>query len=405
MEFKFNKYLSKIFWITLIVYSIIAFFYFNLKPAGGGDESLFISDLDLIKNQGWIVAIKKNISIPYMLLAYPLSLFMKNYLALRLVNLFLLSALFFYFINSKKYNLNFYGYLLFFISTVGYFYFGTNDTLFFICLVVFINEVNNLINYQKWNGTLALCMLVIVFFTRELVIVYLPLIFIAFYLIHQKKGWSTVKVIYPLSLLIIFVILNIPSLIEKGEFSHDLKSPPSNIEATWAQRQYLAQLLVNKGELKNYQHPSWEQTQAYLDVNGKNSLPIGMLEGMYFDVSLTIKEFFKDLIYSFFYGFRQLGLILFFTLFFLFKVRLINKRLNLNIFIPFSLLMMMSIFSLIIISYVELRWLAPVFIATIIFYSNLEKDQKITKNIRHLNLFILILLSNYGILKLLFKFI
>ena len=48
-----------------------------------------------------------------------------------------------YFAKRKNtFELSFYWYLLFFISTVGYFYFGTNDALFFIGLIIYLNEIN-----------------------------------------------------------------------------------------------------------------------------------------------------------------------------------------------------------------------------------------------------------------------
>lgn len=403
MVFKLNRTLPKVFWITVIIYSLISFFYFILKSAGGGDESLFINDLELIKNDGWIVAIKKNISIPYMMLVYPFSFFMKNYIALRVVNSILLLVLFFYFYKNKSCKGNLYGYFLFFIATVGYFYSGTNDSLFIICLIVFINEVNNLINDNKWNGTLAISVLIVASFTRELIIVYMPIIFLAIYFIYRVRGWSDIKIFYPLTIFAILLVFNLPSIIEKGEISHDLKSPPSNINATWSQRQYLAQLLVNKGELKNFQHPSWEETETYLAINGENSLPKGVLEGIFIDINLTIKEFFKDLGYSLFFGFRQLGLILVFTIFFLIKDVYSSRGLNNNFFIPISLVIMLIIFSLIIISYVELRWLAPVFLTTIVFYNNYELENKVSLSWQNFNLFILTLLSLYGIYGLLIK--
>ena len=73
------------------------------------------------------------------------------------------------------------------------------------------------------------------------------------------------------------------------------------MNVTWTQRQYLAQILVNNGELENGQHPSWEQTQRYIRLHGEDSLPDGILKGITQDYLLTIKEFFKDLIFSIFY--------------------------------------------------------------------------------------------------------
>jgi hypothetical protein len=61
-KFKNLELLQKSFFGIVFLYAIIALFYF-LNRSPGGDEMLFISDLELIKNKGWIRAIEKNISI------------------------------------------------------------------------------------------------------------------------------------------------------------------------------------------------------------------------------------------------------------------------------------------------------------------------------------------------------
>ncbi|WP_138984263.1 hypothetical protein [Flavobacterium frigoris] len=395
MESKILKHVKTIFICCTVLYSMIAVFYFLKKPFGGGDESLFISDLELINNEGWIAAIKKGISIPFMAIAYPLSQFMKNYLALRLVNILLLAILFFYFYKQKNnFSGSFYGYLLFFISTAGYFYLGTNDTLFFVGLIIFINEVNNLQKEKNWKGTLAFSALIIAFFTRELVIVYSPVIIFCFYVIYKEKGFAILRV--PLSLLLLFLVLNIPSFIANGKISYDLKAPPASAKATWAQRQYLAQLKVNIGELANYNHPSWEETDAYLSKYGEKSLPKGILGGLFFDIGLTIEEFFKDFYFCIIFGFRQLAFMLLFPFWFLAKDVYRARKMNTTMLIPISLIMMMTIFSLIIISFVELRWLGPVFILSIVYYANLQKRELIPDRFMILNYGVLVIMSIYG---------
>ena len=91
-----------------IAYLFIAIFYFMSLPTGG-DEFLFLSDLQLIKDLGWFDAIAKNVSIPYMLLAYPLSLIFPDFVALKVVNLLLLVLLFVYFNYDRKTYTNFKG--------------------------------------------------------------------------------------------------------------------------------------------------------------------------------------------------------------------------------------------------------------------------------------------------------
>jgi hypothetical protein len=310
-----------------------------------------------------------------------------------------------YFAKRKNtFELSFYGYLLFFISTVGYFFFGINDTLFFVSLIIYFVEINQLQKSKSWNGTLALIALLIAFFTRKLIFVYCPIIFFSFFILFKNNGFKFIKTKTIIFVFIMFLGLNIPSLLRNGNISYDLKNPPQNIDATWVQRQYLAQLMVNDGSLPNNNHPSWEQTVLYLKKNGQSSLPKGIIGSIFFDINLTFKEFFKELFSCFFYGFRQLGLILFLPLFFLIKDFLIRKRLNFSMIIPICTLVMICVFSLIIISFMELRWLAPVFILTIVYFSDLQKEKIWHSNIIKANYVVLTFLSLYGIFSLWGKF-
>ena len=384
-----------------IVYLFVGLYYFMILPKSSGDESLFVADLQLIHDVGWYEAIVKNISIPYMLLVYPLSLILEDYLALRIVNIGIVVLLFLYFFYvSKTKSKALYSYILFFISTVGYFYFGTNDCLFFVSLIVFFNEVNNSLHKKNVNFNLALTALIIAFFTRQLFLVYLPVLFLGLYILYKSEYKFSVKTFFPLGFVILFVILNIPSIAKNGSLSYDKKSPPEGLGVTWSQRQYLAQLMVNKGELANFQHPSWDQTKAYLENNGNESLPDGILNGITYDWQLTIKEFFKDLGYSFLYSFRSLGLMLLITLGYWIRQLNKNRKIEFSYFVPITTLLMLMIFSFIIISYVELRWLSAVFVMTLVYYSQLEEQKKISKYLILSNTLVLCLFSVYGIFRI-----
>ena len=287
------------FFVAVLVYFIVSAYFFLNKSAGAGDESLFISDLIFIKKEGWFAAIEKGISIPYLLLTYPFSLLVKNHIALRLVNIILVGLLVFYFKKQKRQSKPyFYAYLGFFISTVGYFFIGTNDALFFICCIIFLHQVYLLQKNNNWKGTLAISALIIAFFTRELLIIYAPVLLLCFYIIYTEKGWRSIHKKHILILSIVFLLINIPSVLVTNKLSYDKKLPPENVNVNWVQRQYLAQLMVNNGELKNYSHPYWSQTQAYVTNNGTSSLPNTIVKALTFDVKLTSIEFFKDLYFT-----------------------------------------------------------------------------------------------------------
>jgi len=404
MNLKIEVYLLKFFKIVAVVSFIIGFFYMVRRPEGSGDELLFLHDLEYIKSNGWIEAIKKGISIPYMILCYPLSFILPNFIALRLVNVLIFIFLLVYF---KKFgqikNKNFYYYYLFF-SARCWFLLGTNDTLFIVSQIVFFNEVYKILE-KKDDIKLQLMWgaLVISFFTRELALVYLPIVIIGIYLATKSKSDIFKNIFYPSILALVLIFCNLPSLMANHKFSFDSKLPPKEVQATWPQRQYLAQILVNEGKLQNMSHPSWEETDLYLEKNGKNSLPSSLSQSIFFNFKLTVMEFFKNFSEVLQDSVRQTGLITI-IIFLIFFYEIFNKRLSLNLFLPFINILMVSIFSFIIISYVETRWLISVFILGILYFSDLEKLNKINRNLILTNLFVLVLISFYGIYKMMLKF-
>jgi len=160
--------------------------------------------------------------------------------------------------------------------------------------------------------------------------------------------------------------------------------------------------MVNEGTLAHNQHPSWEETDAYLEKNGVKSLPETLFKGMLFDLKLTIKEFFKDFAEVIFTSVRQTGLILI-ILFLQLFYQVFKRKIDWNLYIPFISFLMVSIFSFIIISYVETRWLVPVFIMTILYYTDFIQDIKVWKNVSLVNNLLTILIVFFGIYKIVLK--
>lgn len=399
MKFKGFKTLQKFFLVLVVIYAVVAIYFFISRPAGGGDEILFISDLQLIKENGWLKSIQKNVSIPYMILALPFSYFLENYIALRIVNVILLFILFGYFYKREiTENFFFFPYLLFYISAAGFYFIGTNDALFFIGLVIFFNEVHRCYNEDDWSPNLAISALIISVFTRELYLVYLPVIIFGIYLLLKKHYSFNQRSIIPVFVFLLLMTMNIPSLLHSGTLSYDRKTPPKSIDASWSQRQYLAQLNVNRGELKNMQHPSWKETQEYLNEHGADSLPDGIIQGMTQNIKLTISEFFKDLWYILIFHARSMGLMMLISVtYWGWRILRARRLLIKKFFIPITTLTMTMIFSLIIISYVELRWLSPVFIMCVVYYNFLEKRKKIPNVIINSNLIFLCFVMTYGL--------
>ena len=256
--FKYSKIgigLLVVFYFLLTVYYSLSF------HPGKGDELLFLTDLNYINDFGWIEAIKKGISIPYMVLVYPFSFFLKDYIALRLVNVLLLGLLFYYF-KFRDVKSEFYLLFFFFLTTGGRFFMGTNDSIFFLGLIVFFYEVYQLTLNEKWYPNLAFLGVLVAFFSRELILVYIPLVLFSFYFIVIQGKVKVRDLKNSFLFGIVLLLLNLPSIMENKKLSYDVKSPPKSISANWVQRQYLAQLMVNKGELKDQSHPTWDQTVA-----------------------------------------------------------------------------------------------------------------------------------------------
>ena len=148
--------------------------------------------------------------------------------------------------------------------------------------------------------------------------------------------------------------------------------------------------------MANYNHPNWEQTEQYLNANGDQSLPRTLSEALLFNPMMTIKEFFKDFLYIAVYGSRQLGLILVIVLLLFLKRFVKDRKLSSEVFIPTAVLTMAGVFALIIISFVELRWLGPVFVAAIVYFYDLIEKGKIPRLLIQANYIVITLLSWYG---------
>ena len=211
------------------------------------------------------------------------------------------------------------------------------------------------------------------------------------------------KFYIPVFILLAFLILNLPSILQSKRLSYDRKDPPTNISATWPQRQYLAQLWVNEGRISDYNHPTWKQTTEYLKNNGENSLPKGIMEGVLFNLKLTTTEFIKDLVYIGIYHTRTVSIMFLVGLLAVILRFKKDKEFYQTYFMPISTFAMILIFSLLIISFIELRWLGPVFLGSIVFYSELENKNQISLNLNKLNLHFLVGLTCYGIYGLLIK--
>jgi len=403
MNPKIIFYLEILLKIFIVVFFIELSYYHTLNPAGSGDEILFINDLNFIKNHGWIAAIEKSIAVPYLLLVYPFSFIFQDYVALRLVNVLLFATLLFYFYkwgNIK--NKLFYFYFLF-LNSVGLYLSGTNDMLFAAAIVIFFHETYKILEGKNdVKVPLMLSALVVAFFTRELIYVYIPVVVFSLILLWKSQYPLRQKIVIPVAVFAFFIIVNLPSLLKNHKISYDNKEPNKELKVTWAQRQYLAQLLVNKGELADQHHPSWEVTRAYLETHGENSLPKSTFGGIFFDIKLTILEFFKDFKSSLWFSIRQTGLTVVLVFGFL-LFQLFKRKISTHLYLPTVSIVLIATFSFIIISFIEPRWLFPAFTLAMLYYSDLEFDKKLPRPFFLFHHLVLFLVMFYGTYKVLLK--
>ena len=402
---RYQKQLFLICALITILYLVLSFL-FNIGVKPGGDEITFIKDVNFVIDNGWIAGIEKRICIPYTLLAYPFALVLDTIFVLRSINVLLLFAFLLYFLKVAKIrNPEFYCYLAFYFATIRMFFSGINDPLYIICLSIFLIEVFYYFEKGKMNNeVLAFSALIVAFFTRELILTYIPVIVFAFVLLYKKGFHSSKKMLFPALLLTLMIGANIPSIFKNTALSYEQKSPPKGAGVNWVQLQYLAQLLVNEGKIPNNSHPTWAETKAYVDTNGPNSLPHGLSSGLTHDVKLTVSEFFKDFASSLFYGFRQLGLIVLFPFLFIGN-EILKRTWSYSLFLPIVIFTVMATFSLIIISFIELRWYGAIFFPAIVFFTFYAEKIKNGHLLKLGNYIFLILMSLYGIYNMFGKFL
>ncbi|WP_152558197.1 hypothetical protein [Altibacter lentus] len=396
---KYAHYLSLTLYGVIAVYVLVGIFYFSQLPIGSGDEALFLKDLRLIEQEGWNAAVRKGISIPYMLLVLPFAQLFEGYVALRLVNVALFLLLLLYFYSYRKIrDLHFYALVLFFYATVGYFLLGVNDTLFIVSMVVFYSETYfRLASGQRASFALGGTALIVAFFTRELLIIFTPVVLLSVFLLVRRNLIAWRSFMLPAVLILVFIVLNLPSLQAGSQLSFDAKLPPEGVQSNWVQRQYLAQLQVNEGTLPDHNHPSWEETDAYLETKGPDALPKGILSGLTFDPLLTIKEFGKDLLYILSFSTRQIGLLIPILLLLGIRQWRRTRSVTSQVYVSLLLACMILIFALIIISFVELRWFGALFLLAILAYTSAVKAGELPRMIVSLQSFVIILISLYGL--------
>ncbi|MGB3592369.1 MAG: hypothetical protein WBA16_11855 [Nonlabens sp.] len=393
---KLLKNLSLLAAIIYFALSVIQVLF--VMDAPRGDELYFVPDLQYTLENGLWDAIRRNVSIPFTIVHYfPFKFF--GLPGVKVVNL-LLSLLFIFYAFKKTGVIDHLKYLLFYMATVLYFFTGSNDAIFSLSLGIFFIETICIFTNKKGNLALAISALIVAAFTRELIIVFLPFIALSLFLVRKTLFDQWRKMAVPALLFCVLLALNIPSIQENSTLSYDRKKPPATTSSNWVQRQHLSQLLYDSGELKPGTHVSWDEVDIYLADNGQDALPSTSFEGMFFDIELTIKEFFIDLQSATFRTVRQIGVV---YLLFAAILFIAFRQRKPDIIVLFKLGLLaagLCLFSFFIISTVELRWMAPILLLNVVV---LRKDFKLNPKLISLNNALMLLLTIYGCYKIILR--
>jgi hypothetical protein len=373
-----------------------------IRPAGAGDEGYFMQNLDLLGTEHWFDLISKGNAINFSLPTYFLSLFTDTYFALRMFNLFIFTLFIYYLIVKLNYTDWIYiSILIMYTSVTSYMFYGTNDALFTLSLAIFLIEVYYFIlTHQLKNPTWTILSLLTAISTREISIFYLPVILVSLYIIRKNLVQiNTRNYLFIFIFSVVLFLINIPSIVTRMKPSYDNKEGKYGI--TWSQRGYFWQL--KNPDSKDKSQPSWEEVRAYLDLHGEKSLPKSYFEGIFFDLELTIKDFFVDFIDALKGVFRQLGVLALLPILLIFARN--NSYKKGLVFVAGSYYLVLSLFSFVIITYVELRWMGAVSILLIISSSSIidgiMKDYKNSVYMNYAKISVIlnfILLGIYGII-------
>lgn len=361
-----RTYLPKVMACTAFIQLIMSLWYtLYIRPEGAGDEGHFISAMNKIMEEGWKSATCFGISVPYQLLVMPLNLVMPTYIALRVTNLLLLLTFGWYLYNKLHIKHGFtLSIIISYVATSSFYMFGTNDALFSLALCIFFTESYYMISQKSYtNPTWALIGLCLAIFTRELIIVFMPVIIPLLYMGWKNIAFTRKSILITGGIALFLITLNGYSLTYKNRLSYDNKIAPPGL--SWTQLRYLTQLEVNAGRIAEGQNVSWEKLRNYLDTYGENSLPKTVIESIFFDVRLTINQYFQDLKSSILRLFRQLGLLLIIPFISILLIKDRIERLKQS-YLIILLWLVLSIFCCIIISNIELRWLAAVVLTYLI---------------------------------------
>jgi len=355
--------------IVLLMYCAIRFVKLFLKNSPAGDEFGFSTVFNLYQEKGYSAALSEGSSVLFNIAASFFNLFFSDtLLSLRFTSLFfgILSFLMVIKIQKTFFSLSKNYFILFIITSASIlivssiFFAGINDTMiyFIISLMIFVmfkyQKEKKIVKFSLIIGLLLGCM----FLTRKMSVLYLPSIFLILILLYND-----LKIKTPLKLKSFIIIIsvsallvsafNLPNLAKgKGISFHEKKLDK---EITWQQLQYLTAIMNSNGDVENGQHATLDQVKQYIKKNGKESLPSSFLGTIFFDISFTVKQFFKNIFVQIIPITRLSGLVFLFLI--LFGLQNFSKKSsNKHQYVILFFFTFIISLCLIVINYIEPRW-------------------------------------------------
>ncbi|NMH29475.1 hypothetical protein [Flavobacterium silvaticum] len=394
---RLNLRLQPVVLVLSVLYVVLMALVFLSRPAHG-DEFIFIGDLQFVMDNGFWAASASQVSLPQMLLAYPLALLFSPLVALRTINVLIMLFLLYYIVRIRKLNTDVVIYFLFYFGTAHFFFSGISDVLFIAGMVVFFTETMLYLDDTKdSNLNWGFLGLIVAFFTREIVLFYLLAVILGCYLVYST-GWRPrlKKSIPHLFLITFFVVLNIPGMLRNGKLSYDDRVPETVKNANMWQLRYLSRIMIDQGFIADYTYADWDEVLYYMEENGQQSLPSDALGTLVTNPELTIIEFFQNLADSVFFSVHAIGFMMLFCFFYFMRGYFFGNEGLFGLFVPMSFAFVMILVSLIAISFIESRWYASILLPVTIFFSEQARREKYSHSFLTANFATLCLMMLYG---------
>ena len=286
-----------------IIYLIISFIdNVFLAPSNLGDEWFFTRDLIFFLENGYKISVLNGISIPFTFFSSLIYYFLNDIsMSLRLANAIIVFLLIMYlFIRKNLLVTNhksiFFIHYFMIIGTTGGMFYGTNDSFFAVSFFILCSECYLYLKRNNINQMFLIIIFSICIMTRPHFIIYLPILFLSFYIfLIYRDGWKKKNLFNPIIIsffisLLIVSLFNYPKILNKN-FSHNQGTyipkylffsyadksgtyKTDDLGFSWAQWGFYSQMVSNNKMLGLFAPlVNWSDVRDYKDKNGEDSLP------------------------------------------------------------------------------------------------------------------------------------